>query len=60
MKKVLPLHSKARLFGTLNRNDIKIRISIFFTWDNDGGGKLGPVNPKSARDAEKHFFLLKC
>lgn len=57
MKKVLPLHSKARLFGTLNRNDIKIRISIFFTWGNDGGGKLGPYETKEW-ERWKTFFLF--
>lgn len=37
MKKIPFSHSKARLFGTLNRNDIKIRISIFFACCNDSG-----------------------
>lgn len=37
-------NSKARLFGTLNRNDIKIRISISFICDS--GGKLIPCETK--------------
>lgn len=55
MKKVLFSHFIARLFGTLNRNDIKIRISIFFTCG--GGGKLGPCETKEW-GMRRPFFSL--
>lgn len=47
-------YSKARLFGTLNRSDIKIRISIFFTCNR--GGKLGFCKTKEW-EMVRPFFL---
>lgn len=56
------VHCKARLFGTLNRNDIKIRISIFFTVSHrlDRQRKVAgdPAKPKNERCARQDLFFL--
>lgn len=56
MKKVLFSNSKARLFGTLNRNDFKIKISISFICDS--GGKLIPCETKEWEEMEDLLFSL--
>lgn len=55
MNKIPFSHSKARLFGTLNKNDIKIRIPIFFACSI--GGRLEPRKTNEWEMWVKTFFL---